>query len=144
MNLSEHFTLEEMTISQTATRRGLNNAPGPAEVLALTMLCTRLLEPFRAKVGPIHVNSGFRSKEVNAAVGGVSTSQHCKGEAADIIVPGKTIEELFTILRESGLEFDQAIQEGTWLHLSFTMARPNRREMLRATFKNGKASYTKA
>lgn len=78
MNLSEHFTLEEMTFSQTAVRNGISNQPGAAEIENLKALCANVLEPLRALAGrPLHINSGYRSAELNRRIGGAATSQHC-------------------------------------------------------------------
>jgi uncharacterized protein YcbK (DUF882 family) len=132
MQLSEHFSLSEMTFSQTATRRGLDNTPSAPVVKNLKTLCEKVLEPLREKLGkPIHVTSGYRSEVVNAAVGGVSNSQHLLGEAADIVVPGMSVQELFNFVRNSGIEFDQLINEyGRWVHVSYTTRHPNRKSVL--------------
>lgn len=88
--LSENFTLEEFTRSDTATRLGIDNTPGEKELEALRILVERTLQPLRDRLGiPVHVNSGYRCPELNEAVGGVPTSQHQKGEAADLSVDGK-------------------------------------------------------
>ena len=85
-NLSPSFTLAEMTYSPTAVARGLDNTPDATQLKNLTELCKKILEPLRKEINqPIKVNSGFRSVKVNAAVGGVSTSAHCYGLAADIV-----------------------------------------------------------
>jgi len=122
MNLSDHFTLEEAIISQTATRLGLDNSPSP-ETLDVMIRTALQLEKVRALINaPILVTSWYRSPEVNKAVGSSSTSQHIKGEAVDFISPGygspyaicTFIEEHSTLIR-----FDQLIFEGTWVHISF-------------------------
>jgi len=85
MNLSPHFTLAEMT----ATGRTADNTPGEKEIIALKALCENILEPVREHFGkPVYILSGFRSPEVNKLVGGAPTSQHVKGEAADITIKG--------------------------------------------------------
>lgn len=122
MNLSPHFTLAEMTVSQEAARRGLDNTPPPNIVEALRRTCLGL-EAVRVRLGcaPIIVNSGYRSPAVNAAVGGSNNSQHMTGQAADIICPafgGPT--EVAAALRDSGIEYDQLILEfNRWVHISF-------------------------
>ena len=126
MNLSEHFTLEEMTASTTAARRGLDNSPTPEHLGNLKRLAA-FLEEVRALLGkPILVNSAYRSKEVNDAVGGSKNSQHCLGCAADLRVPGMTPKQVVTALINSKLQFDQVIEEfGSWTHISI----PNKPEI---------------
>ena len=121
MNLSEHFTLSEMT----RTSSGLYNGPTITEIKALTALCTTLLEPVRNRFGPVSIHSGYRGPAVNAAIGGSKTSQHMKGEAADFHCAGATLEHVMRwIVVESGLSYGQVILEGhtkgepTWIHLS--------------------------
>jgi hypothetical protein len=121
MNLSQHFTLSELT----RTSSGLSNVPTDAEVKALVALCTTLLEPVRNRFGPVSIHSGYRGPAVNAAIGGSKTSQHMRGEAADFHCPGATLETVMRwIVVESGLAYGQVILEGhtagepTWIHLS--------------------------
>jgi len=143
MQLSPHFSLEELCKSQTATRRGLDNTPPPEAVDSLRALCANVLEPLRALLGkPIHVSSGYRSPEVNKAVGGSKNSQHLRGEAVDFTVPGLTTQQVFDVIRASDLPFDQLIQEGTWIHVSHAHARKQRQECLIAHFGNGGTRYT--
>lgn len=141
--MTPHFTLDELTASQTATRKGFDNTPDAAAVEALRQLSINVLEPVRALLGvPVFVNSGYRSARVNRAVGGSARSQHCRGEAADLAFKGLTVQAAFERIRNSEIVFDQMIEEGTWLHISFTRQRPNRRQCLRAKFTGGQASYT--
>lgn len=124
--LSPNFTLAEMTRSQTAVRLQLNNDVlfDSPEYLALQALCENILEPIRAHFGAIHIDSGYRSPAVNKAVGGASTSQHCKGEAADILIPGIAVRDVSIWVRDSALPFDQLIWEfDAWTHVSYTVAR---------------------
>ena len=88
MKLSKNFSLHEMTKSETALRKGLDNTPGETEENNLKSLCENVLQKVRDEFGPTKVNSGFRHPDVNSAVGGSKTSDHCKGMAADIEVPG--------------------------------------------------------
>lgn len=144
--LSEHFTLEEMVISQIATRKGLDNTPPPEELKNLRALCVKLLEPIRALAGnPIVVSSGYRSPAVNKAVGGAKSSQHVLGQAADITCPALGQKKFFDLIRKSGLPFDQVIDEfEQWVHVSHRRdPRKNRGEALRARKANGKTVYTK-
>lgn len=121
MMLSPHFSLAELTVSETAARAGIDNTPPPEIVERLKRLCIAL-EAVRVRLGgaPIIVTSGYRSPQVNTLVRGAPSSQHLRGEAADFIVPrfGSPIE-VCTALRDSGIEYDQLIYEfGRWVHLS--------------------------
>jgi len=120
MNLTENFTLEELTVSDSAVRLGLDNTPN-AEVTENLQKLAEFLEQVRTLLGkPIHVNSAYRSPEVNAHVGGKPTSQHCKGQAADIKVQGMTPDEVTKAIIDSDLPYDQVIREfNTWTHVSF-------------------------
>lgn len=125
MNLSPNFTLEELTASEVAQRKGLDNTPNATEVANLVRTA-ELLEQVRALLGkPILVNSAFRSKAVNDAVGSKDTSQHRLGCAADIRVPGMTPKEVVRACIDGGIPFDQIIEEfGSWTHISV----PNTKE----------------
>lgn len=120
--LSEHFSLAEMT----RTSQPYPNVPNASEIVSLTTLCKRVLEPIRAHFGPVNVNSGFRSAKVNASVGSKPTSQHRKGEAADIEVSGVPNYDLAVWIRDH-IAFDQLIAEGIkqsipgsgWVHVSY-------------------------
>lgn len=140
MNLSPHFTLAELTDSQTATRRSIDNRPGP-DALANLRRVADLLEQIRALAGgPITVSSGYRCPALNAAVGGAANSAHQVGLAADITAPVLTPRALALLIRESGIEFDQLIYEGTWVHVGLSAGAP-RRQVLTASFSGGRASY---
>ncbi len=120
MNLSEHFTLEELTASETAERNGWDNSPNDAELSNLTRLA-EFLEKVKTVLGgkPIMVNSAFRSKVVNDAVGSKDTSQHRVGCAADLRVPGMTPDEVVKAIIASGIGYDQVIREfDRWTHIS--------------------------
>lgn len=145
MNLTKNFKLADFTRSQTATRQGIDNTPDGDIVGNLTRLCQNILQPLRDQTGfPIIVTSGFRCPLLNVRIGGSSTSQHVYGEAADIICPQYDERELFDLIRTSPLDFDQLIYEGTWVHVSQTNKRRNRREVLVAHFQRGKATYGQA
>lgn len=122
MDLSPHFTIEELTRSQVALRLGLPNDPDATQLANLVRLCETLLEPARALLGvSLHVNSGLRTLVVNKAVGGAQTSQHLDGCAADVVPAGLELQDAFDFLRTSGLPFDQLIFEcSAWIHLSVT------------------------
>ena len=132
MRLSPHFTLSELTVTTT----GLINTPGSTETAALRTLVVEVLEPLRMAIGrPVHVTSGYRSPSVNAAVNGAPSSQHMRGEAADIWVEGMAAEDLARKIVSLGLVFDQLIVERDapaerWVHVSYRAGRC-RNQMLR-------------
>jgi zinc D-Ala-D-Ala carboxypeptidase len=120
MNLSEHFTLEEMTHSEIGARKGYDNTPNEKEVANLRRLCG-LLEKVKEVIGnkPVFINSGFRSKQVNDAVGSKDSSQHRLGCAADIRVPGMTPKQIISACILARLPYDQIILEfDSWVHIS--------------------------
>lgn len=120
MNLTPHFTLDELTASEVAERNGWDNTPGSAELANLRRLAD-FLEQIKALLGgkPIMINSAYRSKQVNDAVGSRDTSQHRVGCAADIRVPGMTPDQVVKAIMASPLPFDQVIREfDRWTHVS--------------------------
>lgn len=119
-NVSEHFSLEELTCSQTAARNGIDNTPDETVKAHLKVLCDTILEPVRELLGcPLHVNSAYRCWKVNTLVNGSKTSQHPLGGAADIVPTGMGLEEAFDKIRKSDIPYDQIIIEcGTWIHVS--------------------------
>lgn len=135
-----YFTIEELTYSQTAVKRGIRNETTPEVEKNLTALVCVVLDPAREKWGkPIHVTSGYRCPELNKAVGGVPTSQHLKGEAADITAGSRRENaELGRLIVKSGC-FDQVIFENSnkectecdWIHVSWKRVGENRRQALR-------------
>ena len=126
--MAEFFTKSELTRSDTARIRGVDNTPTPEASAALDALMWNVLDPIRRMWGkPIIVNSGYRCPKLNAAVGGSATSQHMKGEAADITAGDPTEnKELFDMIAQSAIPFDQLIDEKNdrWIHVSY---RPNGR-----------------
>jgi len=139
MKLSEHFTLEELTFSDTAARYGLSNEPTARILENLRDVLAPGLEQVRALLGcPVLVSSGFRSESVNAAVGGSIASQHRFGLAADFRAPDfGTPLEVAKAIEASAIQYDQLILEfGCWVHISF-VNRPPRREAL-SIYKAGK------
>jgi hypothetical protein len=126
MNLSENFTLEEMTASETAARYHIDNTP-PNEVLLNLRRLALFLEDVRKTLDkPIHINSAYRSPEANEKVGGKPTSQHCRGTAADIKVKGMTPDQVVRAIIKAGLKYDQVIREfDSWTHISI----PNGKEI---------------
>jgi hypothetical protein len=122
MNLTPHFTLEELTASESADRNGWDNSPNDVELANLTRLAD-FLEQVKVVLGgkAIMVNSAFRSKMVNDAVGSKDSSQHRVGCAADIRVPSMTPDEVVKAIIASGIAYDQVIREfDRWTHISIT------------------------
>jgi zinc D-Ala-D-Ala carboxypeptidase len=143
--LTDHFSLEEMTFSETASRHDLDNKPDAASRQNLLELCENMLEPIRELVGgSITVTSGYRSPALNSIIGGAPGSQHKTGEAADINCPLLNPQALFQRIRQSNLPFDQLIDEfGAWVHVSHRKPGRNRRDVLRARKVYGETIYTK-
>lgn len=145
-NISKHITYKEATHSNTGIKRGIDNTPGNGELIAMKRLAENVFEPLRDHFGkPIRVNSFFRSKELNRAVGGSSTSQHVKGEAIDISGIGISNKDLFNYIKQN-LDFDRLIwefgndSEPQWVHVSYK-ADKNRKSVLKATKANGRTKY---
>lgn len=134
--LSKHFTLWEMMRSGTAVRMNIKNVPDEQEKAALRQLCQHVLEPLRCRYGAITITSGYRCLRLNRAVGGVPTSQHMRGEAADIFIPNLEIARKYFDFIKNNTTFDQLIWEPRgadvprWLHVSYTTRRPNRMQVL--------------
>lgn len=119
MKISEHFTLEEFCFSDAAARLGFDNTPGAALLVSLRLTATTM-EQIRTLLGdkPIFVHSGYRSVEVNQALGGVATSAHCKGLACDFVCPAfGTPAEVAAQILKAGIGFDQLILEYGWVHV---------------------------
>ena len=129
----KYFTVSELIRSDTAQQKGIDNTPPPAIKVKLTSLINNLLDPIReAWGGPITVNSGYRCPVLNKAVGGASTSQHQKGEAADITVGSPELNrQLFDLITTGDFDFDQLIDEShySWIHISFAAGK-NRHQIL--------------
>jgi hypothetical protein len=131
--LTEHFTLEELTASETAARNGWDNTPNEAETKNLERLALMLEQVRKILNKPILINSAFRSKKVNDGVGSKDTSQHRIGCAADIRVPGMNPDQVCRAIIASDIQYDQLIREfynpdskaGGWTHISI----PNTKEM---------------
>ena len=143
MKLTEHFSLDELTASETALRKGIDNTPPPAVTEKLRMLAATL-EQVRSLLGnnSIRISSGYRSLELNRAIGSGDLSAHVLGYAVDFTCPKfGTPKVVAKKIAESPIKFDQLIYEGTWIHLSVDPR--NRREVLTAHFGKGKTSYTK-
>ena len=148
MNLTANFSLHEMTKSETALRKNMPNEPTEADIANLKLLAEKVLQPLRDHYGVgIKVNSGYRSPDVNAAVGGSRTSDHCKGQAADIEIAGVPNATLAQYIKDS-LQYTQLILEfytpgvpdSGWVHVSYD-ANNLKRQTLTATKKDGKTAY---
>lgn len=146
MQLSKNFKLNEFTASQTATRKGIDNTPAAPIIERLRMLANTL-EQVRTLLGDnsIRISSGYRCLALNRAIGSGDSSAHVQGYAVDFTCPNfGTPKEVANKIAQSDIKYDQIIYEGGnsgWIHLSVDPR--NRRDILTATFKNGKAIYTK-
>lgn len=148
-NISEHISWAEATKSQEAVRNGIENIPGPAEIENMRRIANNYFEPLRKYHGkPIGVSSFFRSKELNKAIGGSETSDHCNGCAididADIFNNGISNRKIFEYFKDN--YFDQLIWEfgdkenPAWVHISLRKT-GNRQQILRAIKVNGQTKY---
>jgi hypothetical protein len=152
MKLSEHLDLSEVTRSETAKRKGISNMPTPEHLENFKKLAQNIFEPIRKHFGvPIHISSGYRSKGLNTAIGGVKTSDHCYGMAIDLDQQGHssgiTNKKVFDFIK-SNLKFKQLIWEGgtkqepDWVHVSYD-EKNLKNEVLLATKVAGKMQYSK-
>ena len=148
MNLTENFSLVELTKSQTAERKGIDNTPSPTHQENLKSLCVNVLQPVRDHFSRVvSISSGYRSPERCTAIGSKTTSQHAKGEAADFEIFGISNKELADYINEN-LDYDQLILEywkeedpnSGWVHCSFSL-NGNRKQYLRAYKEDGSTKY---
>jgi len=149
MILSQNFTLQELTYSDTAIRKGMNNEPNEEQINNLRLVCNNILEKVRSHFNaPVVVSSGYRSAEVCEAVGSSSKSQHTKGQAADFEIfgiPNKDVADWIV----NNIDYDQCILEfwnenepnSGWVHCSYNSA-GNRRQYLKAQKIDGKIVYS--
>jgi zinc D-Ala-D-Ala carboxypeptidase len=151
MKLSEHLDLSEVIRSESAKRNGISNMPTEQHIANFKLLAEKVFEPIRNNFRcPIHISSGYRSIELNRAVKGSLTSQHCQGEAIDIDMDGTphgvTNKMVFNYIKDN-LEFDQLIWEfGTnenpdWVHVSYESTGKQRKQVLKAIRINGSTQY---
>ena len=147
MQLSKHLSLAEVTRSDTAKRKGVSNMPTPEHLENFKLLAEKVFEPIREHFGvPIHISSGYRSKELNKAIGGSSSSQHLLGQAIDIDMDGSssgvTNKQVFDFIIKN-LDFDQAINEFnySWVHVSYNSKGKQRKQVLDAIKVGGKTTY---
>ena len=150
MKLSDNLGLSEVIKSNTAIRKGIDNSPTDDHLESLEDIAKDIFQPLRNALGVIYVSSGYRSEDLNKAIGGSRKSQHSKGEALDLDNDNKngaaSNTEIFNYIKDN-LDFDQLIWEfGTdekpdWVHVSYTTKRSNRKEILRVRKINGKNKY---
>ncbi len=149
MKLTENFSLNELTKSQTAERKGIDNTPSAEHQDNLKSLCEMILQPIRDHFGQVvSVSSGYRSPELCVAIGSSTQSQHAKGQASDFEIFGVSNKELADYINEN-LDYDQLILEywkgedepnSGWVHCSYTNG-SNRKQYLRAYKENGSTKY---
>jgi len=142
MNLSAHVTLAEFQESSTATTHGINNKMNESQIASAKLLCENVFEPLRIHLNtPIKISSAYRSVQLNKMIKGSLSSQHCKGEAMDLQIGSKGFNFI-----KGKLDFDQLIWEfgndenPSWVHVSYSSK--NRKQVLKATKKNGKTIYS--
>tara|TARA_R100000951_G_scaffold12825_4_gene10266 strand:- start:1145 stop:1600 length:456 start_codon:yes stop_codon:yes gene_type:complete len=148
--ISKHISDKEAVYSNTAIRRGIENTPNEEQLSNMILLADNIFEPLRVYVGgPIKINSFFRSEELNQAIGGSTTSQHCKGQAIDIDDTfGKMTNAQMYYWIKDNLDFDQMIWEfgddnnPNWVHVSYVSEEENRNRCLLA-YKEGKKTKYK-
>ena len=147
--ISKHISDKEGVYSRTALRRGIDNTPTEDHKINMVELAENIFEPLRMYVGgPIKINSFYRSPELNTAIGGSATSQHCKGQAIDIddTFGRMTNAEMYRFIKDH-LDFDQMIWEfgdddnPAWVHISYVSEDDNRRRCLKAYKENGSTKY---
>ena len=149
MKLTENFSLNELTKSQTAERKGIDNTPSTEYQETLKSLCEMILQPIRDHFGQVvSVSSGYRSQELCVAIGSSTQSQHAKGQASDFEIFGVSNKELADYI-DQNLDYDQLILEywkgedepnSGWVHCSFN-TQGNRKQYLRAYKENGSTKY---
>jgi len=149
MKLSENLDLSEVIRSESAKRHGISNQPTPEHIENFKLLAEKIFQPIRDyfKV-PIRISSGYRSKELNAKIGGSASSQHCKGQAIDIDQDGTSItnRQVFDFIKDN-LPFDQLIwefgndQNCDWVHVSYNSDGAQRKQILKAVKAGGATKY---
>jgi len=147
--ISKNITYKEAIHSNTAKRLGIENVPNDKQTANMFTIADMIFQPLRSYVGgPIKITSFFRSPELNRAIGGSKSSQHCKGQAMDLddVYGHKTNAEMFMYIKEN-LDFDQLIWEfgddenPNWIHVSYVDKQKNRNRCLKAYKSNGKTKY---
>ena len=147
--ISKHISYKEGVYSRTALRKDIDNTPGDDQLYFMEIIAEKIFEPLRENVGgPIKINSFYRSPELNKAIGGSTTSQHCKGQAMDIddTFGRMSNAEMYHWIKEN-LDFDQMIWEfgnddnPAWIHISYVSPEKNRNRCLKAYKENKKTKY---
>ena len=149
MKLSKNFTLKEFAKSMTATRLGIDNTPEDEHLENAKLLFERVVQPVRERFGITRISSGYRGPELNKAIGGSTTSQHCKGQAVDFECDGTDNLVVAKWIRDF-LDYDQLISEfyeegdptSGWIHVSYNNKAENRRSTLTAQRVDGKVQYS--
>ena len=148
MKISEHISMKEALRSNTAKRLGIDNMPDNDTLVTMQITAEHIFEPLRNKFNePIYISSFYRSPELNKAIGGSTSSQHCKGEAIDIddVYSKASNADFFNYIKNK-LEFDQLIWEfgddenPAWVHVSYSLGK-NRMRILKAIKENGRTKY---
>lgn len=140
-NISPHFSIAQFEHSEKAIELHMTNNMNSEELSNAVLLANTVLENIFNKVAKFKINSGFRCVALNKAVGGVADSQHCLGEAADLLPITMSLPDFFDAIVASGIPYDQIIFEfGRWVHISY--AKNPRKEKLEAKMVNGKAVYS--
>ncbi len=134
MNLTQNFTINELTYSVTATANKIDNRPSVYVIDNLKALCENVLQPLRDYLGcPVKVTSGFRCAVLNKKIGGTKNSQHLYGQAADLIVPQKNLKDVYNYIKYN-LPYDQLLFEYTksdkWIHVSYRTDGHNRKQAI--------------
>mgnify|MGYP000135465795 FL=1 len=151
MRLTNNFTLSELTKSQAAERCGFDNNPDKEQVASLVLLCEHVLQPIRDHFQkPVVISSGYRSPNVSRQIGSSSKSQHCKGQAADMEIPGISNKELADFIYEN-LPFDQVILEfhnpeeinSGWVHVSYVGDENRYAYLIAERDETGRVRYSK-
>ena len=147
--ISEHISYKEGVYSITATRRGIENIPNDEQLDNMELIAEKIFEPLRKFVGgPIKINSFFRCKKLNTAIGGSRKSQHCQGQAMDIDDTFKVVanSDMYNYIKNN-LDFDQLIWEfgdddnPNWVHVSYVSKEDNRNRCLKAYREQGRSKY---
>lgn len=146
MKLSKNFSLNEITRSTTAIRKGINNNPNEEHLYNIKILINEIVQPMRDDIGPIRISSGYRSPQLNRAIGGSNKSQHCRGQALDLQFWEKgqmNNKVMYDWILNNEIEFDQVINEFNfaWIHISYNEGK-NRQQVLEAfRDKDGDVAY---
>lgn len=140
MQLTKNFTLDHLTYSDTALRKGIENVPNEQQIANLKRLAQVVLEPMLAQFPHMVVTNAFRTEELNEAIGGSKTSEHMNGNAADVVVPGVSFHDVAEWAADNIKVFDQVIKEWKWTHVGLRDV-PRHQRMTAEKGPDGKAVY---